>query len=232
MEITKNNTFKFLIFILCLALLWFLGRFFHIKSDALEDTLRGFPLVLGALIFVVLYCLVTFFIWFSKDIFRLVAAVLFGPFLSTLFIWLAEIINTCILFSLARMLGRGFVEKLLFKKYSNFDQALAGINFFWLFVLRFVPLVPFRFLDLAVGLTKISFRKYISAVILGSPLRILWVQVVLAGVGKAVLDDPYVLMDYLAKNKAIFIFSWIYLVLVIIVALRLKFRKAKKTDGR
>lgn len=231
MEITKNNTFKFLVFVLALALLWFFGRFFHINSQTLEDALRGFPLIAGALVFVLLYCLVTFFIWFSKDIFRLVAAVLFGPFLSALFIWLAEIINTCILFSLARVLGRGFVEKLLSKKYSNFDQSLAGINFFWLFVLRFVPLVPFRFLDLAVGLTKISFRKYISAVILGSPLRILWVQVVLAGVGKAVLDDPYILMDYLSKNKGILIFSWIYLVLVIIVAVKFKSRKAKKTNG-
>lgn len=225
MDIAKQkHTLRFLIFVIAIFLIWYLGRFFHIDAKAIETSLKRLPLFYSGFLFVIFYCLVTFFIWLSKDIFRFLAAVLFGAYLSTLFIWIAEIINAFILFYLARCLGRGFVENSLKGTSKNLDERLVRVNFFWLFLFRAVPLIPFRFLDLGAGLTRISFRKYLVAVILGSPLRIFWVQYVLSGVGKSIFNNPYALTEYLLQNKTLFVFSLAYLLLVILVVLKIKHR--------
>jgi len=213
---------KFLIFILSILLVWYLGIFFHLDTVPIENSLKKFPLLYSGVIFIILYVVVTFFIWLAKDILRLMAAVLFGAYLSTLFIWIAETLNAFILFYLARNLGRGFVENQLRANRSNLDDRLGRINFFWLFMFRATPLVAFRFLDLSAGLTKMSFKKYLLAVVLGSPLRIFWLQFILAGVGKNIFNRPEVLTEYLLRNKAILFSSLIYILLVIVVVQKLK----------
>jgi len=225
METNKQrNIFKFLIFIIALGLIWYSGRLLRIDTQPIEHSLKGFPVIYSGLIFVVLYVVVTFFVWLSKDLFRLTAAILFGSYLSTLFIWIAETANAFILFHLARYLGRGFVESSLKADKRGLDSKLANVNFFWIFMFRFAPLVPFRFLDLGMGLTSISFRKYLLAVILGSPVRIFWQQYVLCAVGRSILTNPAELTGYFLQNKTLFVLSLIYVLSVILVALKIKFK--------
>lgn len=218
----RDNKLKFLILTGILALAWFLGRFFHIDTAAIQGILQKFPIFYSSVLFILFYCVVTFFIWFSKDIFRLIAALLFGAYLSTLLIWVAEVLNALILFNLSRRLGRNFVENSLKGELGNLDKKLGKLNFFWLFMFRSAPLVPFRFLDLGCGLTSVSLKKYLLAVILGSPLRIFWVQYILAAVGVAVLNNPAALTEFLVSNKPLFILSFAYIILVILVAFKFK----------
>ncbi len=223
MEATRyKNKIKFLVLIISLILLWYLGRFLRIDTEALGKSLSRFPILYSAILYVVLYCVVTFFVFFSKDIFWVAGAVTFGAYLSTLLVYIAEIISAFILFHLARYLGRNFVEHYLKKKSENLDDRLANINFFWLFIIRLVPLIPYRFLDLGVGLTKIRFRRYLVAVLLATPIRVFWVQYILAAVGKNIFNKPELLINYLLQNKALFIFSFIYLFLIILAAFKLK----------
>lgn len=217
----KSKT-KFLVLIISLSLIWYLGRFFQIDTEALGKSLNRFPALYSGIIYVVLYCVVTFFLFFSKDIFWITGALAYGPYLSTLLVYIAELINAFILFHLARYLGRNFVEHYVQKKSKGLDDRLANINFFWLFILRLVPLIPYRFLDLGVGLTRIHFRRYLMAVLLATPIRVFWVQYILAAVGKNIFHKPELLIDYLLQNKALFIFSFIYLVLVILAAFKLR----------
>jgi uncharacterized membrane protein YdjX (TVP38/TMEM64 family) len=220
-----NNRVKFLILIISIALIWYLGKYFPIDASAIQGSLKKLPLFYSGIIFVILYCIVTFFIWLSKDYFKFIAAVLFGPYLSTLFIWISEIINATILFYIARLLGRDFVENSLRGRYNKLDEGLGNLSFFWLFLFRAVPLIPFRFLDLSLGFTRVSFRKYLAAVILGSPLRIFWVQYILFRVGKSIFTDHAKLVEFFISNKAVFILSFIYLILVIVVALKIKTKR-------
>lgn len=226
MNIKKyKHEFRFLIFIIIIFLLWYLGRYFPVDTKNVEQYLKKFPVFYAGIIFIILYVIVTFFIWLSKDVFRFVAAVFFGAYISTLFIWIAETVNAFVLFHLARYLGRGFIENSLGKDSKNLDERLAKTNFFWLFLFRAAPLIPFRFLDLACGLTKISFKKYLLAVILGSLPRIFWVQFVLAGVGKSIFNNPYALTEYLMQNKTLFVFSFLYLLLVFLAVWKIKLRR-------
>jgi uncharacterized membrane protein YdjX (TVP38/TMEM64 family) len=212
----------FLILAFSLLLLWYLARFFHIDIQSIRSPLERFPLALSSIIYILAYVVVTFFVIFSKDIFYLSGALIFGPYLSALLIYISESLNACILFYLARYLGRGFVEKSLGAKHQKLDERLGNISLFWLFIFRAAPLIPYRFLDLAAGLTKMRFNKYLLAVVLGSPVKILWIQYVLAGVGEGVLKDPNALIEYFNKNPGLMVFSFIYLVLAGMVVYKLR----------
>lgn len=221
-----QGALRFLVLLIAVFLLWFIGRNFSVEGKALEGVLGKLPLGISALLYIAFYVLVTFFIWFSKDVFRLAAAIVFGPYISTLFIWVAEAINAFVLFHLARALGRDFVESKMRRRYSYLDDRLGKISFFWLFIFRAAPLIPFRFMDLASGVTDISFRRYFLAVVLGSPLRIFWLQYVLAGVGAALLKDPLIAAEFIAQNKFLSVLSFCYILLVIVLAV--KFRQKDK----
>ncbi len=217
-----NDRIKFLIFVFAIVLFWYLGLTSHIDAQGIENYFKRFPLIYSGILYIVLYVIVTFFIWLSKDVFRFAAAIVFGAYWSTLFISIAEIINAVILFYCARFLGRSFVENSLKGGLKNLDQRLEKINFFWLFMFRVTPLIPFRFLDLSFGLTRINFLRYIWVVILASPLRIFWVQYILSGVGKSIVRDPGILSGYLSQNPTVFVFSLIYIMIVFLVAFKLK----------
>jgi len=218
----KKNKIKFLVLIILVALIFIFGAKFNIKSDVLERYLSSFPFYLSAVIFILSYVIFTFFLWFSKDVFRFASAILFGAYISTALIFIAEFINAIILFGLSRGLGRDFVKQDIGSKFHWVEKRVEGVNFFWLVLFRVTPLIPFRFLDLACGLTSISLRRYLLIVFIGSPLRIFWLQYILAGLGKNIFTHPEALPNYLLANKSVFIYSLIYLILVIIVAFKMR----------
>jgi uncharacterized membrane protein YdjX (TVP38/TMEM64 family) len=222
MDIKKyKHDLGFVFLLATLILTWYLGRCFHVDTAVIQESLKGYSLFVSGILYIVLYVVISFFIFFSKDVLWFMAAVLFGPSLSALFICIAETINAFILFYLARYLGKTYVEKSLGGKYKNLYEKLGRISFFWLFIFRAAPLIPYRFLDLACGLTNIRFRKYLAAVILGTPVKMFWVQHILYGVGKSVLDNPYALVEYFLNNKALLLFSLIYIILVVMVVLKI-----------
>lgn len=215
---------KFLGFLVILFLIWYTGRYFQIDSQAIQAALVKLPLFYSGILYVFLYVIVTFFIFFSKDIFWLMGAVLFGAVFSTLFICIAEIINAGILFYLARRFGRAYIEKSVSKKYQHLDEKLGRINLFWLFIFRAAPLIPYRFLDLAMGLTKIRFRNYLLVVVLGTPFKMFWIQYILAALGKNVFTNPSILAGYFLANRNLLLFSLIYPILVILALLKMNSR--------
>ena len=214
---------RFLIFVLVLGGLLLLSRFFKITPAELQGYLDGLTLVNAAMLFIVLYVLVTFFIWLSKDAFRIVAAVIFGAGLSTLLIWIAETLNAAVLFHFSRLMGKSFIEQSVLKSKNKLwqDRLSRHSGFFSLVFLRVVPLVPFRFLDLVMGLSPLPFRRYLAVVIIGSPLRIYWLQYILAVVIRNMLRSPPEIMQYLLAEKTIFIVTLVYFVLAVILSFRL-----------
>jgi uncharacterized membrane protein YdjX (TVP38/TMEM64 family) len=219
---SQKNKIKFLILVIALFLIWLLGRYFNLDIQAIRKSLEGYPLIYSAVIYIILYVVISFFVFFSKDLFWLMGAILYGAALSTLFICIAETINACILFYLARSLGRNYVWKTLTGKYKNFDEKLSNIGFFWVLVFRAAPLIPYRILDLAAGLTNIKFRKYLLAVILGSPVKMFWIQYILTAVGANFFKNPSLTISYFTQNPALLIFSFIYIILIITVIIKIK----------
>lgn len=211
-------TQRFFLFLGLIAGLWYLGRSLHIDLGQIKIWLSQYPLWLSGSLFILIYIGLTTVLWVGTiDLFRISGALLFGPYWSTLFVTVAEIANASILFLLSRKLGREFIEQRfnLKDKYRNYSPDNAG---FWTaLVLRINPLVPFRFMDVGFGLTKLPFRKYFWAVVFGSPLRIFWLQFTIAGMGEVVLKDPAAMMKYLQNNKAALAVSLFYILVVIVL---------------
>jgi uncharacterized membrane protein YdjX (TVP38/TMEM64 family) len=212
---------RFLLLILSVLVFWHIGNYFHLDFQGIQKTLQGFPFVFSAALYVLLYVVFTFFVFFAKDMFWLVGALVFGAFYSAAFILVAEAINAWVLFHFARSLGRGYVARSLSPAFRHLDESLGSMNFFWLFIFRAAPLIPYRFLDLAAGVTALRFPKYLAAVIFGSALKIFWIQYLLSALGQSAFD-PYALSLYFRENKSLLLFSLIYGVFVLAVAHKMK----------
>jgi len=217
--ISKNNRLGFLVLVLFFFLTWLLGKLLPVDWHYFKGFLSRFPIVYSGLIFIVLYVAVTFFVWLVKDVFKVIGAVLFGPIFSSLLIFVSEIINASILFNLSRVLGRDFVKDKLKGSFDKLDKNIVRFGFWGIFVLRIVPLVPYRFLDIAAGLTKISFSQYLLAVILGSPVRIFWLQFILSVLGEGVFKDPGLITDYFLQHPGVLIFSFFYAIASLVLAI-------------
>ncbi len=214
----SSPTKQFLLLVGLISLCWFLGRTLDIDLLQVRTELAQYPHWISGLLFVLIYVGLTTVLWFGTiDLFRITGAMLFGPYWSTLFVTIAEIGNASILFFLSRKLGREFVEEKFHLKKNDKKYSPQNAGFWTAFVLRINPFVPFRFMDVGFGLTKLPFRKYFYAVVLGSPLRIFWLQFVIASIGEAVLKNPSLIIEYLQNNKPAMAVSLFYIFAVILV---------------
>lgn len=221
MAVFNNHKIRFAVFLTVILICWILGRFFNLDAEYYKALLLKFPAFSG-IVFVWLYVGVTFFIWPAKDFFKIIGAVFFGAYLSTLFIWAAELANAVLLFYLSRKLGRNFVEAKTKGKWLKLDERLGNLRFWDLFALRAVILIPYRCLDLACGLTKIPFKKYFMAVVFGSPLRIFFLQFFLALLGESFLRNIGALADFLHTHNFVSLACVIYIFSSVILIFRLK----------
>lgn len=207
----KSATLQFVLLVLLVVIFLNIGRFFHLDEEWYKSLLTGAPLALSGVIFVVLYVVVTSLVWLGpKDFFRISSALIYGPYISTLFVYIAEVINAFIFFQLSRKFGRGFVESKLQGKMKSLDEKIATASFWWIFAMRLF-IVPFRFLDMGCGLTRIPFQKYFLIVLLGTPLRLFLFQYLLS-LGMDVVRDPVKLADHLSANPLVLWFNVAYLI--------------------
>ena len=170
-------------------------------------------------IFVCLYVAITTFVWFGpKDVFRILGAILFGPLVSTIFVFIAEMFNAFILFSLSRRLGRKFIEQKFKLKSKQLDNTSQASGFLGILALRINPIIPFRIQDLGAGLSSASFNKYLIAIAIASPIRIFWLQYILAGVGQNIFKDLSSVVNFLMDNPVIIVYSQIYFLIIIILS--------------
>lgn len=229
----SNHFKKFLLFIFFIGFCIFIGRYTNFDLDTFRSFFAGFPIIISGCIFVIAYVVITTFVWVGpKDIFRISSAILFGPIISTIFVTIAESFNACILFTISRRLGQDFVAEKLHYKPGKIDKDKKNTGFIWVLALRLNPLVPFRMTDIAFGLSRISLAKYLTAACLAMPLRVLWLQFIIAGVGESLFEGVHVLVDYLQTNQQLLIYSMVYFILVgvlTVIALVMNLIKKEKS---
>jgi len=228
----KNTQFlRFSLLILIILIFCVLGQFLKFDIDYYRNLLSRFPLFLSAIIYISLYVLSTSFIWMGPgSVFRITGAILFGPYISTLFISIAEIIDATIIFFISRILGRDFVEHKFKLKPEQIDKIKVDSGPLWVFALRINPLVPFRPMDVGFGLSHIRYLQYVLPAYLASIFRIFWLQYILAGVGEAILKDPMVMYQFLMNNPFLVQYSLLFFLAVFLLTLLAIFFKFLKKN--
>ena len=228
----QNKVLKFTFFLAILGSCWYLGRIFKVDVPYYQTLLSSYPVTISGFIFVLLYVGTTTFIWLGpKDVLRISSAIIFGAMLSTVFVWIGEMINAAIMFHLSRVLGREYVQQRLGVKPEKLDQMKDVSSVLGVIAWRINPLIPFRLMDLGFGLTKITFAKYFFAIIAISFVRIYWLQFILAGIGINIFEDYSSMLKYLQNNPHAIQLSAVYFLVVIVVtviAVGLRYLRKKR----
>ncbi len=169
MNIQKSFPIKFLFFAVLLAAVIVLPFLFKNAAFPGPDRIKGWLEAAGALA-PVLYMAVMALIVATPIPslpLNLAAGAFFGPLPGTLYSVSGATCGALISFTIARFLGREFIERFL-KSHIHFctpcsDRLLTRVVFFT----RLVPVFSFDLISYGAGLTKMSARNFILANFLG-----------------------------------------------------------------
>ncbi len=205
------------IIILFIVSSMFLANFFTIDKASIDNFFKGFPYILAVFLFVLLYVAANFFVfWDLKDLLKPVGAVFFGAYISTLLIYIAEIINAYIFFTLSRRLGMEFAQRYLTGRFKRFYENVGDMHVGTISLLRLLILIPYRILDLSFGLSPVPLRRYMLAVLIASLPRIFWIQFIMASIGGLSIEK---MMLYFQQNMIFTLFIFFYFISSVIIAL-------------
>ena len=117
--------------------------------------------------FVLVYAAGTL-IAFPGSVLSLTGGLLFGTLLGGTLIVVGASLGAVCAFLLARYAGRDVIEKFISgRRLEKFDQLVHGSGLSAVLFTRFVPLLPFNFLNFAWGLTSVRFRDYVVGTVIG-----------------------------------------------------------------
>src|SRR5690349_4493191 len=96
-KLSATNKTRFIAFLILIAAFLVLGKIFAFDIDSFRDFMARFPPYIAWPLYTIVYVTIPFFIWIGpKDIFRVAAAVAWGPYISTLLVFIGEMINVFI----------------------------------------------------------------------------------------------------------------------------------------
>lgn len=111
------------------------------------------------LIFICIYSLTTVLL-FPGSVLTLVGGFLFGPIWGVVLNMAGAMIGATLSFLLARYLAADWISRKLGRKLSIVMNGIENNGWQFVAVVRLLPILPFNFLNYALGLTKISLLQY------------------------------------------------------------------------
>ncbi|KGO14422.1 membrane protein [Clostridium botulinum] len=220
MKKSKKNIIVAIIFIVLLAFLAYFLRNTILAKDINAVSIKEYINSYGAIapiIYIILFTLVPLTL-FPDSILAIAGGMAFGMVEGSIYTIIGVICGASLSFYIARLLGRTVVEKLIRGKGKWFEDGVEKNGFLVVFILRLIPLVPFDIISYGAGLSKIKFKDFILATMVGIIPGIL----VFINLGDKVLN---------IKSKQ-FVISVVLLVLLCLVSFimkkRLSFNKLQK----
>ena len=122
--------------------------------------------VWGPLAFVTLYAVGPSFL-VPGAVMTIAGGLAFGSLWGAVYSMLGADIGAIVAFGAGRLLGKGFVERLLGERFEKLLARIARNGFHIILYLRIVPVIPYNALNLLAGASPIEFRDYFIASMLG-----------------------------------------------------------------
>lgn len=138
--------------------------FSQITPEKFKETINGFG-IWGPVIYIVFY-IARPLILFPAALLSASAGVIWGV-KGFIYLQIAANLSAVGEFLVARYIARESVEKLLKGKLGNIDQAIEKRGFITVLLIRLIPNLPWDFQNLGLGLTKVKFRDYFWATLIG-----------------------------------------------------------------
>ena len=163
---------------------------------------------IGVTFFIVVFALATILVPLTGLPLIVPGSAVFGTFLVSIYSIIGWTIGAIIAFFIARYLGRPVLAFFVpIEKIEKYEQYFSGkIEFWGLVLLRMV--LPVDIISYVVGLlSRISFKKYLLATILGiTPFAFIF-----AYIGDALIEKQYFVFTLLTMG-AIILFGFIYFI--------------------
>jgi uncharacterized membrane protein YdjX (TVP38/TMEM64 family) len=140
------------------------------RLDLLDEIVTGMrnlqSPVVAPLVFVLVYAAATT-VALPGSVLTIAGGALFGFGWGALYNIVGANLGASGAFLLARVLGRDGVERIFGNRVRGLERATREFGFLGLLALRLVPLVPFNVLNVGSGLTRLRWREYVVATMLG-----------------------------------------------------------------
>ncbi|KDR93755.1 Uncharacterized membrane protein YdjX, TVP38/TMEM64 family, SNARE-associated domain [Peptoclostridium litorale DSM 5388] len=166
----KSSIVKFAASVsIVLMLLYALNKFNVIKGFGPEE-IKNYVDSFGPLapvVFIILFTLVPL-TFFPDSILAIAGGLIFGIYKGFLLIMVGALCGATLSFCIARFLGKGVIAKLVKHDISKFERQLEKNAFLIILLLRFIPLFPFDVISYGAGLSKIKFKNFIAATMVGT----------------------------------------------------------------
>ncbi|WP_099612332.1 TVP38/TMEM64 family protein [Vibrio fujianensis] len=115
---------------------------------------------IAALLYFVLYVLLTAFSVPGAAVFTLLGAALFGFWISLFLVSFASTLGATIAFLISRYLLKEWVYRRFSDKLITLNHGISQDGALYLFSLRLMPILPFFLINLLMGLTSITTWRY------------------------------------------------------------------------
>lgn len=167
----RSLIIKIIIGLLTVGGIWWLVKCqcVNLKSltpASIRDYIRSFG-KFAVTAYIITYILNTVSVFPPIAPLSLTAGLAFGAVRGAIYLMIAALIGTGITFMLSRFFGRRLVEKILKGKFRELDKRLSDYGFMTILFFRVIPIVPYEILNYASGLSKIKFKDYFFATLLG-----------------------------------------------------------------
>lgn len=155
------------LFVFIYILMKYQKHFSHINIKHLKNYILSFGPLAG-LVFLILFALKPVIIVFPALLLTVMAGNIFGPIEGFLLTMTGLFLSGTFAFYIAKSLGKPFVNKITKGKLVNIDKNIETHGFKILLFMRLSTLFPYDPLSYAAGLTKIKYKDFILASLIGS----------------------------------------------------------------
>lgn len=159
---------------LLLLLAWFASKGYLTNPEALQALLRQAGWT-GPLLFMALQVLQVIIPVIPGGVSSAIGVLAFGPFWGFVYNYLGLVAGSILAFWLVRRYGKPFIRKITSPE--SYDKYIGwldkGTRFDWFFAAAiFFPCAPDDILCMIAGLTKMSYAKFVTIIVLGKPLAL------------------------------------------------------------
>ena len=120
----------------------------------------------GPLVYMVLYAVGPSFL-IPGAVMTIAGGLAFGTLWGSVYSLVGANVGAVVAFGAGRFLGRGFVESVVGKRFDAILGRIARHGFHIILYLRMVPVIPYNALNLIAGASRIVFRDYLWATVIG-----------------------------------------------------------------
>ncbi len=224
MKRLRSPWFKLLILVVLVPVIVIAIRqldidFSQITEEAFKEKVDSFGFW-GPIIYIIVYVLRPL-ILFPAGVLSASAGLAWGPVKGFLILQVAANTSAIVEFLIARHFARSGIERFLKGKMLNLDEKIEKHGFLTVLLVRLIPNVPWDIQNLSLGLTKVKFRNYFVATIIGimpgsfafvffgaslikvlfDPGNLWWIVVAVAVFGIVYLLQRYLRKRQTQKNK-------------------------------